>query len=460
VKYRKKESNADQLVEGPPDLGSGYSRAWALTAMELAAHESTPCYFYDEAAAEAQAERLIHLLGIPGSADDALFYSFKSNPNPALAAAMRRRGCRPELTSPGEVEAARIAGFELSDALYGGPGKGIEEWREALVAGVRCFSVESKHDLESLVAACREAGTTAQALLRVNPEQAPRARVAMSGVASQFGFEEAELLRSAHELMEAGPEVDLIGFHIYWGTQIGGAEALLESFSRALETMERLAEETGIRPRVLNLGGGFPWPYAQIGLGEDLSSLQEELAALRTKARASRWIGEAAWWFESGRYLSAPAGTLVARVMDIKQSKEERLFLILDTGIHHLGGMAGLGRIPRFRVDLVTPREREGLETVEIDVVGPLCTPLDCIGRRIEIPKSLRRGDLVAIPNVGAYGVTASVSPFLSRRPPLEILIREGAVVARHRLRSGHEAMSAHSAAVEAGVPPRSSDAY
>jgi diaminopimelate decarboxylase len=83
--------------------------------------------------------------------------------------------------------------------------------------------------------------------------------------------------------------------------------------------------------------------------------------------------------------------------------------------------MAGLGRIPRFSVDLETDRGGEELE--KVDLVGPLCTPLDCVGRNIEVPP-LARGDLVSIPNVGAYGLTGSLVAFLSRSAPLEIVHR------------------------------------
>jgi diaminopimelate decarboxylase len=126
--------------------------------------------------------------------------------------------------------------------------------------------------------------------------------------------------------------------------------------------------------------------------------------------------------------------------MDIKDSKERR-FVILDTGIHHLGGMSGLGRIPRFAIDLVAPEARTG-ELRKVDVVGQLCTPLDLLGRNIEVPSDLAIGDLVTIPNVGAYGLTGSLTGFLSRDTPMEITHRAGHITAVHQLRSGHAAFT------------------
>ena len=403
----------------------------------LAVASGTPAYLYE---AKELAERSRELRAVfPPESTPRLLYSFKANPLPSVAAELRRSGCEADLTSPGELAAAKVAGFDLSRALYGGPGKGEEEFAEAIVAGVRHFSIESCGAVCRLSAAAAACAVPVRALLRINPNTAPKAKLAMSGVASQFGFEEEELRKlGPGVLAAAGKEVTVVGFHLYWGTQIGEVDALLASFEKTVELADELAPLLGIRLEILNLGGGFAWPYAHAGSGPDLLSLREGLAALHANSGASR---SAQWWFESGRYLAGSSGTLLARVMEVKRSKDDRLFLILDTGIHHLGGMAGLGRIPRFSIDLLVPESRQGNETIVVDVVGPLCTPLDCLAKKIEIPR-VEPGDLVAIPNVGAYGATASVGAFLSRPAPVEILHRGGEVLAIHRLRTGHEVLS------------------
>ena len=396
----------------------------------LATRFGTPFYLYDASLIDLQVNALREVLP-----ESEVFYSFKSNPNPAVAQVIRQNGCRADLTSTGEIAAALAAGFDLSAALYGGPGKSVEELVSAINAGIRQFSVESENDLEALNMASDSAGKPVKALLRINPKQAPKAKLAMSGVASQFGFEEDYLRGEGINLMErVGEKVSVVGDHIYWGTQIGDVEALLNCFSETVRIASEISGLMGFPIEILNQGGGFPWPYSKAGEGLDLSELKETLAALRADSNAE-------WWFESGRYLTARSGTLVTRVMDIKESKDERLFLILDTGIHHLGGMSGLGRIPRFSIDIEVPENRKSNHEMTVDVVGQLCTPLDCIGRRITIPK-VEAGDLVTIPNTGAYGPTASVLGFLSRPTPAEIVHRDGEVIAATRLRSGHETIS------------------
>lgn len=418
----------DGPVPGREEAGAGAERA---RHEALARRFGTPCYVYDAAELAARTRELRAALR-----GGRLLYSFKANPLPSLAAELGRLGCEADLTSPGEIAAAREAGFDLSRALYGGPGKGEGEYAAAIAAGIAHFSVESVIDLGRLSDAADRAGRAVKALLRINPGTPPRAKLAMAGVASQFGFEEDELRREGRAIRRlAGAKVSLAGLHLYWGTQVADAASLLDSFETTFAIAGEVAEAAGLPLEIVNFGGGFPWPYAHAGRGPDLSPLGEGLAALRDRSGAA---AGADWWFESGRHLAASSGTLLTRVMEVKRSKEGRLFLLLDTGIHHLGGMGGLGRIPRFSVDFEVPPERRGGERIEVDVVGPLCTPLDCLAKRIGMP-AVEPGDLLAIPNVGAYGATASVGAFLSRPAAAEILHRDGEAVSAHRLRLGHE---------------------
>ncbi|HRQ89070.1 MAG TPA: phosphopantetheine-binding protein, partial [Bacteroidia bacterium] len=448
-------SSAETEAGAVDSLGGGLPVCVRWSRWErMAERFGTPAYVYDADEIAARAGTLRSVL--PGGGATRLYYSFKANPLPSVAAEARSGGCEADLTSPGEIDAALAAGYDLGRALYGGPGKSEAEYEHALARGIGHFSIESEADLSRLDAAAGRLGVQAKALLRINPQTPPKAKLAMAGVASQFGFEEDFLASEGRRMLASlGANVEIVGFHLYWGTQIGDPEALLASFTKTVETVAELAAGLGIGVDILNFGGGFPWPYAHGGEGPDLSSLREGLDRLR---RGSGAVGEAEWWFESGRGVVASCGTLLTRVMEIKQSKDDRQFLILDTGIHHLGGMSGLGRIPRFSVELIVPPGRRDRQTLFVDVVGQLCTPLDCIGKKIEIPR-VEAGDLLAIPNVGAYGLTASVTGFLSRPAPAEVLHRGDEVIAAHRLRTGHETLPPRDLTVNTMASPISLEA-
>jgi len=402
---------------------------------QLIEEYGSPLYVYDLDLARRRVAELESLL--PEEAQHRLYYSFKSNPLPSLVDELCRAGCEADIASVGELRVAQAGGYAMTRALYGGPGKAAVEIREAIGAGVERFSVESWTELDRIAREARRASKRLRVLLRVNPLEPPRARLAMSGVASQFGIEEEDALRpqSRRRLERVRDEVEVDGVHVYWGTQIGGAEALAACFRAGVAAAERVSRGLGFPLRVVNLGGGFPWPHGVEGERPDLTPLRDLLARIHAESGPAR---DAEWWFESGRYLTGATGTLVATVMDVKISKEGRRFVVLDTGIHHLGGMSGLGRISRPTIDVLPLEPARG--EMRADVVGPLCSPLDCVGRKLTLPR-LQPGDAVRIPNVGAYGLTASLTGFLSRPVPREIACRGGRVVAIHEWRSGHASL-------------------
>ncbi|MDP3379216.1 MAG: alanine racemase, partial [Brevundimonas sp.] len=334
----------------------------ALFAADLAARFDTPLYAYDLTAVARRTREL--RAALPEGAR--LYHSYKANPLPALAEEIRREGGWAEVTSEGELGAARAAGQDLGQALFGGPGKTPREIQAALAAGVRWFSCESWRDLDRLAAAALAAGVVIQLLLRVNPAEAPNARLAMTGVESQFGFDEAQLLTPEAASRLRLPGVQVRGVHVYFGTQVASVEAITENTRRALETAERLERALGFVCSVVNAGGGFPWPYAHHAPAPDLSGLR---AALTAVWQASPLHETAELWFEAGRFLTASSGTLITQVMDVKISRT-RTFVILDTGIHHLGGMAGLGRLPRSAVSFEN-LSRQSETEMTADIVGP-----------------------------------------------------------------------------------------
>jgi len=395
----------------------------------LAERFGTPLYVYDLAVLRRSAERLLTAL----PEDSTLLYSMKANPLPSVLDALQRAGCGSEVSSPGELATALGTGNTAQPVLYTGPAKSVDELRAAAEAGV-LVSCESAAEVER---ARRALGRTPlRAILRIQPSGDTKAGLSMAE-GRQFGLLEDEAVELCRDL--AG-DVEVLGFHCYAGSQFPTCEALLDVFATAAELMARLARACRIELRVADLGGGFPWPYAEPGAGLDLTPLAagfaEALAPLREAGAQP--------WFESGRALVAPAGRLLTRVMDVKR-REGRTLVILDAGVNVLGGMSGLGRVLRPATVLRNLSRPEGGE-LTADVVGPLCTPLDRLAVNTLIAEP-RIGDLLCVENVGAYGATAALGPFLSRPAAVEVVVDDDAVVEAWALANRHEP-------VPIGTPP------
>jgi diaminopimelate decarboxylase len=400
-----------------------------------AARFPTPLYVYDLAALRVRHAELVRAL--PRAAS--LLYSVKANPLPPIAERLRRAGARAEVSSPGELDVALAAGFAARDLLYTGPGKSPAEIDHAARAGLRLFSCESPVDLERLRSAARAAGGPLDLLLRLDAGERPPAGLSMSD-GRQFGLEEHEAVEACRAAVARGG-VRIRGFHVFLGSQVAGVDALLRGFSHARTAVERVSSAAGVEPALVDLGGGFPWPFAVAGEGCPLEALRPGLDAL-----VDGWPNPCPeLWFESGRRLCAAAGTLVTTILDVKRRSGGPTILVLDAGINALGGMTGLGRVMRARVELENLDAPASAQLEPVDVTGPLCTPLD----RLAVQAPVRRprvGDRLAVPNVGAYGATASLTSFLSRPPAVETVFDSDAdepFVGAWRLGGGHERLSA-----------------
>lgn len=398
-----------------------------MNAAELAAGGyETPFYRYDlDAVAAAHADLRAAL-----PAPSVLYYSLKANPHPAVVATLTGLGCRAEVSSDGEVDAALDAGAAADSVLLTGPGKSVPVLDHALRRGVTRFSVDSPTDLRRVGERARRHGTRAECLLRVNADEAVAGTgLTMTGTASQFGADASWVL-ARPDLFLGVDGADVVGLHLYMGSNFLDEDALLRQFEVAVTLAERLAGRLG-GLREIDLGGGFGAPFAHHGERPRFPGLRTRLADVLDAGLPGWRDGAPVIAFESGRYLVADSGALVTRVMDVKRSKDE-VFVVLDSGVNHLGGMSGLRRIPKVVPDVIAPAGRDGELTVTL--VGPLCTPLDTLGRDVRLPR-VRSGDLLVVPNVGAYGLTASLLGFLGHPPPVEVAVRGAEVVAESRLR-------------------------
>ena len=408
----------------------------ALPSAELLEHSgSGPAYVYELDEVRAAYRDLRAALPEPSR----IYYSLKANPHPAVAAELQLLGCRAEVTSAGELRSALNAGYRADACLYTGPAKQPAEVEYALGQGVRFYSVDSPSQLRLVAEAAGEHGTRVRVLLRVNPDQPPTGTsLAMTGEPSQFGADAAWVLSQPQDFAPT-PWCDVQGFHLFVGTNISDPGDLLATFESTIRLAAKLTAAHGDRPQVIDLGGGFGHPFAQAGQRPRFTGIRENLSGLLDECLPGWRQGRPQIAFESGRYLVGAAGTLLCTVRDVKKSKG-RTFVILDSGIHHLGGMSGLRRVPRITPtlapaagldDSAAPGEpaADGATPAaqpDCDIVGPLCTPLDSWARGVTLPRRHRSGDVVAVPNVGAYGLTGSLVGFLSHDPPAEIITDRG----------------------------------
>ncbi|URI10272.1 pyridoxal-dependent decarboxylase, exosortase A system-associated [Aquincola tertiaricarbonis] len=374
----------------------------------------TPFYAYDRGALRQRVAELRQAL--PRQVK--LHYAMKANPMPAVVGFMAGLVDGIDVASAGELKVALDAGADPAEVSFAGPGKTEAELRRAVASRV-LINLESAREVQLLAGITQRLGLPARVAVRVNPDfELKGSGMKMGGGPKQFGVDVEQLPALMAEIRAAG--LGFEGFHLFAGSQNLRAESICDAQQQSYALALRLAEIAPAPVQFLNLGGGFGIPYFPGEQRLDLAPIGENLAGL--VERAARELPQASLVIELGRYLVGEAGVYVARVLDRKVSRGQ-VFLVTDGGLHHhLSASGNFGQVVRKNYP-VTIGNRLGEEAREAaSVVGPLCTPLDLLADRMQLPVA-REGDLAVVFQSGAYGASASPQNFLGHPGCVEVLV-------------------------------------
>ena len=383
---------------------------------DLAERHGTPLYVYSATAIVARYRAIDEAFC---SYPHAIHYALKANSTLAIARLLRGLGASVDANSGGEIDVALRAGFIPPEIVFTGVGKTDTELTQAVDLGVKTINAESAGELERIDRIARERQTRARVALRVNPNIDARSHPHIStGLpGNKFGIaigDVRELCRS----IRSRDGLDIVGLHVHVGSQIVD----LEPLRRAAETVVALASELrddGVTIDHLDVGGGLGISYD----GTPVPAAAEYAAALMPVVRNSGLPVI----LEPGRAIVGPAGTLVARVIDVKPQPGGKLFVVLDAGMTELLRPMLYNAFHRIEPVKHVAARRE----VVCDVVGPLCESSDTLGRDRKLPEP-QVGDLMAILDAGAYA-SAMASNYNRRTIPAEVMVENGRVAVIRR---------------------------
>lgn len=386
--------------------------------LRIANEYGTPIYLYDGDFLKSHYEQIRNALH--DSID--VFLSFKANNNLSIAKQFCLWGSGIEVASLGEFNLALKAGFSPENIIFSGPGKTESELTYAINHGAYCIIIESIDELMIILDISKKSRTVVNVGVRINPDQdLVQTSVKMAGVPRQFGIDESQLDLIFATLKNCKDNVQFIGIHVYAGTQLLNPEHILQSFKYTIELAIQIKNKYEMTCKMIDLGGGFGVPYFTHEEALDFSLLASEINKLIENALKSfpytRFI------IESGRFLLAESGVYIAKVLYTKYSKGEK-FIITDGGLHHHAASTFRGKTMRnnFPVKVIKKTYSNNTTKESVHIVGPLCTPEDCIARKVELPE-IESGDLISVAYSGAYGLTYSPNLFLGHPTPIEIMV-------------------------------------
>jgi len=397
------QTNGDQL------LVNGHS----LNLLRYHAGQ-TPFYAYDRSIISHNVRRLRHKL--PASLH--LHYAVKANPMGAVVNFIRERVDGLDVASGNELRVALNSGMDGHQISFAGPGKQADELKMA-VATQTTVNVESFNELKLLQEISDELGVRARVAVRVNPDfELKSSGMKMGGGAQQFGIDAEQVPDMLQRISDYG--LHYRGLHIFTGSQNLNEQAIMTAHQGIFKLANRLQQSAKSDIESLNIGGGLGIPYFPGEKPLHLEAIGAQLDPLVTQFREDNGHCEIA--MELGRFIVGDAGIYVCEVIDIKQSRGTE-FVIVNGGLHqHLSASGNFGQVVRKNYPVAIGNKMQQPNHKPVQIVGPLCTPLDLLANKYDLPE-IAIGDLVVIYQSGAYGFTASPRDFLSHPQPVEILV-------------------------------------
>lgn len=325
-----------------------------------------------------------------------VFYAVKANPDIEVIKLLNSLGVGFEIASEGELQLLASLGIGAERIITSNPTKTFRFLEQAAAYGIRYYSYDSAAEVEKL--ARYAPGCNVYVRLSVPNEGSEWP------LSKKFGAEMDEAANLILYAKEKGLTPVGITFHV--GSQCNNVYNWNTAVEKARELWE-MAEQNGIKLRVLNIGGGYPIRYTKNVV--DVTTIEKKV----DKAIYQKFPQDIEVFIEPGRAMVGDAGIFVSTVIG-KASRGGENWLHIDVGVFN-GLMESVGGIKYTYV--VGSRS----EVKTWTLVGPSCDSFDVIERDVELPEP-EVGNRLLILSSGAYTISYA-SEFNGFSIPKTILI-------------------------------------
>lgn len=350
----------------------------------------TPFYYYDTDLLRTTLREINNEAGKHENFQ--VHYAIKANANPKLLNIICQAGLGADCVSGGEIMAAVNAGFPGNKIVFAGVGKSDKEINTGLDKDIFCFNVESVPELDVINELAGRKGKTARVAFRINPNVGAHthANITTGLAENKFGIAMSDM-ESIIEKAQSMEHVKFVGLHFHIGSQILDMGDYVALCNRINDLQSRL-EANHISVGHINVGGGLGIDYTH----PNKVPVPDFKSYFDTFARHLKLRKGQTLHFELGRSVVGQCGSLISRVLYVKQGSMKQ-FAIIDAGM----------------TDLIRPALYQAYHKIEnlscdgpkqtYDVVGPICESSDVFAKAVDL-NECHRGDIVAIRSAGAYG--------------------------------------------------------
>lgn len=392
-----------------------------ISTVELADRFGTPLYVTDEKRIRENYNRFYKAFDDRWD-DVSLWYAYKANSNLAVCKILQTEGCGAEVGSLCELKIALKVGTPGEEIIFNGNNKSEEELKLSIENNV-LINVDNLQELEIIKKLAKNLGKKARVGFRVNPDvKAPTHPHISTGLReSKFGLDvpsgkALEAYKRASEMKNITAE----SIHSHIGSQILDPNPFKEQVKKTLNLSAEIKKETGKEPEIIDLGGGLGIPYEP---GEKELPPEEFATNIINTLKESvkeHDLSEPKLVLEPGRYVVADSTLLLGKVGYVKEKEKTPDWVSIDAGMNALIRPALYNSYHHIEA----ANKMNEKKTKNANIAGPLCESGDYLGKDRELPP-VERGDLLAVYDVGAYGLSMSSQHTANRRPGM-VLINSG----------------------------------
>ena len=349
-------------------------------------------------------------------------YSVKTNYLPAVCSVLREEGAWAEVVSEMEYQLSRAVGVPPNELIYNGPHKTREQLERALSEGA-IVNIDNFDELSLVEHIADELRRDVRIGIRVSFRHG-------TGSWVKFGFsDDTDDAQKALRRIARNKRLKLELLHHHGGTFLLVHEVYAQATRRLIELAKR-ARAMGLRPTMIDLGGGFPssnclkadfdFPGGSVRVGDFWDPYAQAILPQLEKAR-DVFGGRPTLVLEPGRAVVDASTQLLCSVTAIKRIPKEGTAVMVDAGVNLVPTVC-------YYDHHLTPADDATVGTTarteSVDVYGPLCMQSDKLRTSVTLPK-LAVGDPLSISHVGAYSHTQSMQ-FIQTRPATVLLGPDG----------------------------------
>ena len=338
--------------------------------------------------------------------DHLICFAVKSNSNIGILNILAEIGAGFDIVSGGELERVISAKGDPKKIVFSGVGKTEDEIRLAISHDILAFNVESESELLRIQYVAKSLNKKASISIRVNPNVDAKTHPYIStGLKdNKFGVNEEEAIKMYKKASKLDA-IEIKGIDCHIGSQITDLNPFKDAIKKLVALIDYL-KSININIDHVDIGGGLGICYKN-----ENPPTFEEYSKVVYKLLKDKNIKII---FEPGRALVANVGALITKVEYIKKN-EDKKFAITDAAMNDLMRPALYDAFHNI-INLSLSKSKKQ----QFDIVGPICETSDFLGKNRML--SLEEGNILAILDAGAYGMTMS-SNYNSRPKIPELMV-------------------------------------